>query len=305
MLTQIKFLNYRCLQDVTLSLEPLTVLVGPNASGKTSIIDAIIGDPPVNDKDITNHDRSLTFQVSKFSDNGQHRVKQWPPEGRVRTEGDLEYSSHLLHLDIGRLREGNTLKEEHRLAADGGNLVNVFATLPRNTQVSVAEDLRDLVGILNDVYAKPLSAGHHRLVFQDRWNDDLWYEPAEVSDGTMLMLAFLVLQYQKPAVDILAIEEPERSLHPYLIAQLVEMLRKMAHGELGGKAVQVVLSTHSAELLEFVRPEEVRFLSRRPDDGAVVVEQAPTQSPDWEKAFAEYRESLGSAWLSGGLGGVP
>ncbi len=305
MLTQIRFVNYRCLQDVTLLLEPLTVLVGPNASGKTSIIDALIGDPPVNERDITNHDRSLPVQIGKFDDRGRRRIRKCPPGGIVDSEGDLKYSPQLLHLDITRLRQSNQVKEELRLAPDGGNLTNVFASLPRSTQMGVAASLRGLVGILNDVYAKPLSDGYHRLVFQDRWKESIWYEPPEVSDGTMLMMAFLVLQHQKPAVDLLAIEEPERSLHPYLIEQLVGMLRKMSCGQLGGRPVQVVLSTHSAELLEFARPEEVRFLSRRPDDGAVVVEQAPTESPGWEEAFAEYRESLGNAWLSGSLGGVP
>jgi DNA repair ATPase RecN len=33
--------NFRCLRDVKLELEPLTVLVGPNASGKSAILRAL------------------------------------------------------------------------------------------------------------------------------------------------------------------------------------------------------------------------------------------------------------------------
>ena len=35
------FRNYRSLRDVKLSLEPLTVIVGPNSSGKTSILQGL------------------------------------------------------------------------------------------------------------------------------------------------------------------------------------------------------------------------------------------------------------------------
>jgi len=41
MLTQIQIARYKSLYDVTIDLEPLTVLIGPNASGKSNICEAI------------------------------------------------------------------------------------------------------------------------------------------------------------------------------------------------------------------------------------------------------------------------
>lgn len=116
------------------------------------------------------------------------------------------------------------------------------------------------------------------------------------------MLAFLTLKYQSQRPDIITIEEPERGLHPYLLGELVKFLRELTEGPNG---IQVVLATHSAELLEHLKPEEVRFLSRSPDDGNVVVRTIDTSEPDWPRYFREYSDSLGSAWLSGGLGGTP
>jgi predicted ATPase len=158
--------------------------------------------------------------------------------------------------------------------------------------------------VFSDVVATPLGSGAHRLRFQDRWNNQVWYEPEQVSDGSMLVLAFLTLQYQQPSVDVIAIEEPEHSLHPYLVGEVVQMLRKLAHGELGPKKTHVVVTTHSPEVLQFAQPDEVRFLNRQ-SDGSVVISQPPTGTPQWEQAFEEYRRDLGSIWLSGGLGGVP
>jgi predicted ATP-binding protein involved in virulence len=79
----------------------------------------------------------------------------------------------------------------------------------------------------------------------------------------------------------------------------------MAHGELGPKQVQVVMATHSAELLEYARPEEVRFINRSSKDGATTVYEPPVNDPEWRAIFKEYNDSLASMWLSGNLGGVP
>ena len=41
MLTSLHVQNFKCLRDVQLALGPFTVLIGPNDSGKSSILDAI------------------------------------------------------------------------------------------------------------------------------------------------------------------------------------------------------------------------------------------------------------------------
>ncbi len=121
----------------------------------------------------------------------------------------------------------------------------------------------------------------------------------------MLMLGFIALGYQEDPPDLLTIEEPERGLHPYLLGELIEMLRKLSTGELGRKPIQVVMATHSAELLDHLSPEEARFLRRNPEDGSTEIIEAQTDTPDWRNAYKEYQQSLGNIWLSGSLGGVP
>jgi predicted ATPase len=41
MITRLQIQNFKCLRDVNVSLAPLTILIGPNDSGKSSILDAI------------------------------------------------------------------------------------------------------------------------------------------------------------------------------------------------------------------------------------------------------------------------
>ncbi|MFL5356758.1 AAA family ATPase [Archangium sp.] len=315
MIRKVHFKNFRCLRDMELTLEPLTVLVGPNSSGKTTVLDGLqaYGRSVLAPSDFWQQDTSQTVSIDwdYDTDNDPLKLKAGPhavsdrgfPFSRSTYANRHPYQT--LAFDLTALRQQNTLELAQRLTRSGHNLTNVFASLSRQQQAAVARELCRLVPMFSDVDLQPTSAGQHRLRFQDRWKPDLWLTPDQVSDGTMLLLAFIVLQHQNPQVDLITIEEPERALHPYLLDELIQMLRKMTTGEIGKTPVQVVLATHSAELLDYVRPEEVRFLTRSQEDGSVQVNQAPADTTNWRRVYEEYNQSLGSIWLSGGMGGVP
>jgi AAA15 family ATPase/GTPase len=41
MIKKIRITNFKSLEDVTVSLEPVTILIGPSGSGKTNVVQAI------------------------------------------------------------------------------------------------------------------------------------------------------------------------------------------------------------------------------------------------------------------------
>jgi predicted ATPase len=302
MFVKLQIENYRCLRSVSIDLEPLTVFVGANATGKSSAFAAMSEKFGPNDVWARASNAPITASLAR--DDGKVESRAW------RQGHDVLLSVHFprirrLQLDLEVLRSHEGLQEVHELAPNGAGLANLFASLPRRSQDAVAQQLCRLVPLFQDVGTRPSTTGLHRIVFQDRWHPSLWYEPNEVSDGTILMLTYLLLGHWSPPPEVIAIEEPERGLHPYLLGQLVDTLRQLAEGKLGPQPVQILLATHSAELLEFVRPEEVRFFSRSPDTGETIVRKAPTDDPGWRTTLREYDGSLGDLWLSGGLGGVP
>lgn len=307
MLKRVQIENFRCLRDVELELEPLTVLVGPNASGKSAVLDALRPCRYSKQKDHWRYDTGNKIH-RRFVDSNENcfswRGKKW-----TKTKGsDFRYTTikyQKLQLDLDALRSKNLAEEAPKLDATGCNLTNVFSTLTRDQQVAVCDELCKLVPVYGDIDVRPVSSGKLQLEFQDRWNEEVTYSPQQVSDGTMLMLAYLVLQYQETSPDVVAVEEPERALHPYLLERLVKFFRQLATGQRGPKEFNIVLATHSAELLDFVRPEEVRFLDRKTDTGETVIEQLSVDEQNWEQTMDAYLNSLGNAWLSGGLGGVP
>jgi predicted ATPase len=303
MIRHVRFENFRSLREVELQLEPLTVLVGANASGKSNVFAALGG--AYEQRDRWRNNPSLGIRVSGTMTSGAEWAVMMPPNQTPFLEKGKPMRVQVLQLDLTKLRQPNTLAEERLLSSSGLGLANAFATLSRSAQDLVSKRFCALVPMFADVATRASGNGMHRIVFQDRWNSGQWYEPDQVSDGSMLMLAYLLLPHQTPAPGVIAIEEPERGLHPYLMGQLVDVLRKLSQGGAGQHKVQILLATHSAELLEHVRPEEVRFLSRNKDTGETIVEEAPVGSPTWRDAFKEYDDSLGRLWLSGGLGGVP
>lgn len=209
-------------------------------------------------------------------------------------------------LDLKEIRRPAGLNYATQLERNGWNLTNVFDTITRRQREALVTQYCKLVPTFADVDRIPVEgeSGHQWLRFQDRWKGDVWYSPNEVSDGSLLVLAFLLLQYQNPQPDVVAIEEPERGLHPYLLEQLVQLLRSVSRGAFGAKPVQFLLATHSPQLVEFAQPEEVRFVDRDPKTGDVTIRTPPAEEAEWAAAFSEYKHSLGTAWLSGALGGV-
>lgn len=79
-----------------------------------------------------------------------------------------------------------------------------------------------------------------------------------VSDGTMNILALICALYFEEG-DIILIEEPERNIHPALFIQLVSMMKEVSLKK------QVIITTHSPEILNYCDLESIHLISRSED----------------------------------------
>jgi energy-coupling factor transporter ATP-binding protein EcfA2 len=76
-----------------------------------------------------------------------------------------------------------------------------------------------------------------------------------LSDGTQRALELLVVMAaDKP---LLLLEEPETETHPGLLARLLNQIESFAVDH------QVIISTHSMQVVSWARPEEIRLVERR------------------------------------------
>lgn len=70
MIRKVHFKNFRSLRDVELTLEPLTVLVGPNSSGKTTVLEGLQPRYQLNLSDFWRQESSADLSIKWSYDDG-------------------------------------------------------------------------------------------------------------------------------------------------------------------------------------------------------------------------------------------
>ena len=86
--------------------------------------------------------------------------------------------------------------------------------------------------------------------------EDKWFNMYQESDGTLRVAGILIALLQEPPLPIIGIEEPELTVHPGAVPLLMDYLRQAS------KQSQVIITTHSPEFLDLVKPHEVQVVER-------------------------------------------
>jgi predicted ATPase len=131
------------------------------------------------------------------------------------------------------------------------------------------------------------------IFFQFNGNENL-VAAAQVSDGVLLVLAYLALLYLPEPPRVLLMEEPENGIHPKRLQDVMKILRELI-AESQGKT-QVVLTTHSPYLVDLFEPAEVT-LCQKQDDGSVALRRL-SESETVRKQLSVF--TLGEIWTGEG-----
>ena len=127
---------------------------------------------------------------------------------------------------------------------------------------------------------------------------------SDISDGTLRILAFLVALYQEKTPSIICFEEIENGIHPWLLNKIMELLKIVSTEGINGKPVQILITTHSPLVLNYVEPHQVRAVELD-DEGKTQVHALPTDSARFQKALEAYDGELGELWFTNVFGGNP
>jgi AAA15 family ATPase/GTPase len=127
---------------------------------------------------------------------------------------------------------------------------------------------------------------------------------SDISDGTLRILAFLTALYQEDTPSIICFEEIENGVHPWLLHKMMELLKIVSTEGITGKPVQVLITTHSPVLLNYVEPHQVRAVELD-NEGKTQVHSLPTDSVRFQKALEAYDGALGELWFTNVFGGNP
>jgi predicted ATPase len=164
----------------------------------------------------------------------------------------------------------------------GSNWASVLKDQPKETwKPDLISALHKLTGDTEDL--KVAQAASY-LVVQFRHTSPKhkpkWFDASQESDGTLRVAGIVTALLQEPPVPVIGIEEPELTVHPGAIPLLYDFL------EQASRRSQVIVTTHSPELLDKMNPEDVRVVLRGPEGTTV----APMSS--------EQREAVRNGLLS-------
>jgi predicted ATPase len=115
----------------------------------------------------------------------------------------------------------------------------------------------------------------------------------QVSDGLLLVLAYLAVLHLPEPPRFLLLEEPENGVHPKRLQAIVKILRSVVSDN---SRTQVLLTTHSPYVVDLLKPEEVT-LCRKEDDGSVSVSRL-SQSATVKQQLDVF--TLGEIWTAEG-----
>ena len=220
---------------------------------------------------------------------------QFAEHPRVAALREFIKDWYVSYLSIDDTRSQPEAGPQEKLSRTGDNLANVIQYLkeqhPDHLE-QIFEVLRRRVPRLERVDAESMPDG--RLLLQIK--DAPFEQPVLsrfASDGTLKMLAYLVVLYDPEPPQFIGIEEPENFLHPRLLPGLAEECRAAS------ERTQLLVTTHSPDFLNGMRPEEVRVLYR---DIQGYTQTRRTSDIQGVPEFVAAGASLGQLWMEGRFG---
>jgi energy-coupling factor transporter ATP-binding protein EcfA2 len=135
----------------------------------------------------------------------------------------------------------------------------------------------------------------HRVVFD--MNGAKGVPANAAGEGTLMALGFLVALTGMSRPSVMLLDDIEMALHPAAQGQLIGVLRRILGRNPG---LQIVATSHSPFILNFLKPEEVRITSLAENGFARCVPM--TSHPDFERwkglmSPGEFWSTVGESWM--------
>jgi len=325
-ISSIAFRNFRALRNTRVVLAPFNVVIGPNGSGKTSLIEAIV--------------RLRTLSKLGLSGEAAGPALQGGPEievefdepfagisARMGCVSDVRCDTlaidarHLgrwpaLRADLATIRSyvldhdamaGIAQRADGaELGPTGGNLAAVLAHLRDRSPAAFSGLTGELLRLMPEFQSLELvEHADNQVEFGLRLQDNGVLTAMELSQGMIYLVGILALAFDPDPPRVLCIEEVDRGIHPRMLREIRDVLYRLSYPQSFGSdrhPVQVITTSHSPYFIDLFRdhPEEVVISHKH---GRAATFSRLIDRPDLPELLRE--GSLGDMWYSGILGGVP
>jgi len=308
MLTRLQIKGYKCLDDCELALRPLTLLSGPNASGKSTVIQAIL--VVLSGFDQKNHSylKEVTRPFSQFEDvycrySNAHEIQididaENVQYAAVMNRSGLEttlspdaappeYEESLFYLSAGRSgpEELSEINRDLHIGQHGQFALGlleqrkdkpvhsalIHPEAHANTlKAQLAWWLSFIAGVETEARTEKVTAATVKTTFQTGGLENI--SPFNTGAGNSFLLKLLIMCLTAKPGDLLLIENPEIHLHPGAQSRLGCLLAFIT-----ARGVQAVVETHCEHLMSRIRYE---IYTRQLSAGDAVIHYKPgVQAP--------------------------
>lgn len=200
------------------------------------------------------------------------------------------------NFDIGegsKLRMPAEFSTDVRLRKSGSNLTQILNELKLNHAFDF-ERLEDTFHNVNPNF-KSIEItnlyGQSYLSLREK-NLSRAIGALHISDGTLRFLLLECIFFNPLRGKLVAIDEPERGLHPDMIRSVADMMKYAS------RQSQIIVATHSPHLLNQFELEDILVFEKDQENSTAVHRVSENDFPEWEGEFLP-----GQMWLLGQIGG--
>lgn len=293
MIETLRLKNFRSHAETTVELGRLTVLVGANGSGKSSVLEALgllsrlSGASALDIFRGDSHPRYLTrFGAGELAVSAsgtdvygaieaQRTGDDWRAYARshsaVGTEGNFDATAgrsatgkladdafpsvQYVRLDRSKLAGSAPMKTGAQMGEDGSDLAAVLANLRLADSELFDAIVHDLKAIVPQVQGLRINTVQGPAFQVALDISGARALPAHsLSEGTLIALG-LVTALRTRHTDMLLIDDIDHALHPKAQWEVIALLRRMLDAN---PALQIVATTHSPYFVDELAPHEVR-----------------------------------------------
>lgn len=173
----------------------------------------------------------------------------------------------------GALRRASTESDSSALAGYGQNLAARLHTLKRTDRERferIRSATRDILGVPEEITFRTFEDGGRVALLFNETGLKYRIHQAGGSSGTLRMLAITTALLGTTRT-LIGIEEPENYIHPGALSAFTEHILRVEHG------AQIVITTHSPQLLDVLDLPEAILLVRRTESGTKVLGESDPQ----------------------------
>ena len=182
--------------------------------------------------------------------------------GAVNVLGEALRRISIYDIDPKLSKRGTQFTGRAELEHDGSNLSMVLKSIKssKKSEATISTLVKSLLPFIDDIRVEKMSDKSLLTVIRETYSKSHIPAPL-ISDGTINLVAVLVALYSSKDEGVVAIEEPERNIHPMLMSKLVDMMKDLC--DKGRK--QIIISTHSPEIVKYAGLDQLLLIQRNKD----------------------------------------